>query len=492
MMLPMISTTKPLLFASLLLTLLGCSPPSSDSTPKHSDTEPKTSTPSKSGAPRVGINLPDFTTLVEQRGSAVVNISSTQTVNSRVNRGGMPGMPDDDPLNEFFKRFMPPQQHPRQYQTQSLGSGFIISADGIILTNAHVVADADEVTVRLSDKRELKAKVLGSDKRTDVAVIRINADNLPTVPLGEPAQLKVGEWVVAIGSPFGFDSSVTAGIVSAKGRSLPDENYVPFLQTDVPINPGNSGGPLFNMRGEVVGINSQIYSRSGGYMGISFAIPIDVAMNVAKQLQQSGKVSRGRIGVQIQPLTQELAQSFGLKSTDGALVSLVEPSGPAAKAGLQPGDVILRFNNQPVKSSNELPLIVANVHPGSKVPLSLWRKGKELNVSVTVAEMPTEKAVAEPAEPQVARIQRLGLNISDLEPGQKAELGLRGGVLVEAAEGEAAKAGIEEGDIILAINATDTPNVGIFNKILAKTPPGTVALLVWRENNTLYIPIRIR
>lgn len=484
--------SKSLLVATLLLTVLGCSKQPSDNKPASANQSPASTTPTQPGGPRVGINLPDFTTLVEQRGSAVVNISSTQTVTPRNGRGAMPGMPDDDPLNEFFKRFMPPQQHPRHYQTQSLGSGFIISADGIILTNAHVVADADEVTVRLSDKRELKAKVIGSDKRTDVAVIRINAENLPTVPLGEPSQLKVGEWVVAIGSPFGFDSSVTAGIVSAKGRSLPDENYVPFLQTDVPINPGNSGGPLFNMRGEVVGINSQIYSRSGGYMGISFAIPIDVAMNVAKQLQQTGKVSRGRIGVQIQPLTQELAQSFGLKSTDGALVSLVEPNGPAAKAGLQAGDVILKFNNQPVKSSNELPLIVANVRPGSKVPMSLWRKGKELNVNVTVSEMPTEKVATEPAEPQVAKIQRLGLNISDLEQDHKAELGVRGGVLVESAEGEAAKAGIEEGDVILAINATDTPNVSSFNKVLAKTPPGTVALLIWRENNTLYIPIRIR
>ncbi|MGL5986686.1 MAG: DegQ family serine endoprotease, partial [Burkholderiales bacterium] len=435
------SRVKPLFLSILMLSLLGCSP-ATDNKPAGKAAEPASSAPTTGGAPRVGVTLPDFTTLVEQRGSAVVNISTTQMVTQRNAHGGMPGVPDDDPLNEFFKRFMPPQ-HPRPYQTQSLGSGFIISPDGIILTNAHVVADADEVTVRLSDKRELKAKVLGSDKRTDVAVIRINAENLPTVPLGEPSQLKVGEWVVAIGSPFGFDSSVTAGIVSAKGRSLPDENYVPFLQTDVPINPGNSGGPLFNMRGEVVGINSQIYSRSGGYMGISFAIPIDVAMNVAKQLQQSGKVSRGRIGVQIQPLTQELAQSFGLKSTEGALVSQVEGNGPAAKAGLQAGDVILKFNNQTVKSSNELPLIVANVQPGSKVPLALWRKGKEVNLSITVGEMPSERVASEqPAEPQVAKIQRLGLNVSDLDAQEKAELGLRGGVLVEGAEGEAAKAGI--------------------------------------------------
>ena len=381
-------STKALLLAASLIALSACSKqePASGTIPAPAK---QAELPAPS-APRVGVNLPDFTSLIEAHGPAVVNISTTQTVNARSRRGDMPLPQEDDPLFDFFRRFMP--QQPRNYQAQSLGSGFIIASDGTILTNAHVVADADEVTVRLTDKREFKAKVLGSDKRTDVAVIKINADKLPIVTLGQPAQLRVGEWVVAIGSPFGFDNSVTAGIVSAKGRSLPEENYVPFIQTDVPINPGNSGGPLFNMRGEVVGINSQIYSRSGGYMGISFAIPIDVAMNVAKQLQQNGKVSRGRIGVQIQPLSQELAQSFGLKSTDGALVSMVEPGSPAARAGMQPGDVILKFNGEPVKGSSELPLIVANVHPGSKVPVQIWRRGQSLALSVTVAEMPTEKS----------------------------------------------------------------------------------------------------
>ena len=360
-------STKALLLAASLIALSACSKqePASGTIPAPAK---QAELPAPS-APRVGVNLPDFTSLIEAHGPAVVNISTTQTVNARSRRGDMPLPQEDDPLFDFFRRFMP--QQPRNYQAQSLGSGFIIASDGTILTNAHVVADADEVTVRLTDKREFKAKVLGSDKRTDVAVIKINADKLPIVTLGQPAQLRVGEWVVAIGSPFGFDNSVTAGIVSAKGRSLPEENYVPFIQTDVPINPGNSGGPLFNMRGEVVGINSQIYSRSGGYMGISFAIPIDVAMNVAKQLQQNGKVSRGRIGVQIQPLSQELAQSFGLKSTDGALVSMVEPGSPAARAGMQPGDVILKFNGEPVKGSSELPQRTSG-QQGAGADLASW------------------------------------------------------------------------------------------------------------------------
>ena len=382
------------------------------------------------------------------------------------------------------------------------GSGFVWDKDGHIVTNYHVVADGlgnrGSFTVTFQNQKVYNAKVVGVEPRKDIAVLKIDAPAEALQPVKVPSdfRLEVGQKTIAIGNPFGLDHSLTTGVISALGRQVMGAGNVTIrdmVQTDAAINPGNSGGPLFNMRGEVVGINSQIYSRSGGYMGISFAIPIDVAMNVATQLQQTGKVSRGRIGVQIQPLTQELAQSFGLKSTDGALVSQVENNGPAAKAGLQAGDVILKFNNQAVKSSNELPLIVANVHPGSKVPLLLWRKGKELNLSITVGEMPNEKVANEqPAEPQVAKIQRLGLHISDLAQQDKAELGLRGGVVVETAEGEAAKAGIEEGDVILAINAVDTPNVATFNKILAKTAPGTVALLIWRENNTLYIPIRIR
>jgi serine protease Do len=317
--------------------------------------------------------LPDFTELVERQGAAVVNISTTQTVRSN-QRGAQPfPFDENDPMYEFFRRFIPRQPGmpglpgtPRQFESRSLGSGFVVSADGYILTNAHVVDSADEILVRLTDKREFKARVIGADKRTDVALIKIDATALPTVRLGDPGLLKVGEWVVAIGSPFGFDNSVTAGIVSAKGRSLPQENYVPFIQTDVAVNPGNSGGPLFNMRGEVVGINSQIYSRSGGFMGISFAIPIDVAMDVQAQLRASGKVSRGRIGVVIQEVTKELAESFGLSQAQGAAVNAVEKGGPAEKAGIEPGDVILKFDGKPIASSGDLPRIVGSSKPGSR------------------------------------------------------------------------------------------------------------------------------
>ncbi|HEX7454482.1 MAG TPA: Do family serine endopeptidase, partial [Gallionella sp.] len=308
--------------------------------------------------------LPDFTELVEKQAVAVVNISTTQQITQ-------PNFSESDPFFELFKRFTP--QMPREQESQSLGSGFIISGDGYIMTNAHVVDSADKITVRLTDKREFAARVIGADKRTDVALLKIEADNLPKVVLGDPARLKVGEWVIAIGSPFGFDSSVTAGIVSAKGRSLPQDNFVPFIQTDVAINPGNSGGPLFNMRGEVVGINSQIYTRSGGSMGLSFAIPIDVATQVADQLRTSGAVTRGRIGVTIQEMTRELAESFGLSQPNGALISSVEKAGPADKAGIEASDVILKFDGRVVKSSADLPRIVAAARPGSKVTVELWR-----------------------------------------------------------------------------------------------------------------------
>jgi serine protease Do len=314
--------------------------------------------------------LPDFADLVEKQGPAVVNVSTTST-----SRGGgaQSPVPEDDPFYDFFRRFGPPQ--PKDYETRSLGSGFIVSADGYILTNAHVVDMADDVTVKLNDKREFKAKVIGADKRTDVAVIKIEATGLPAVRIGDPEKLRVGEWVLAIGSPFGFESTVTAGIVSAKGRSLPQENYVPFIQTDVAINPGNSGGPLFNLKGEVVGINSQIYSRTGGFMGLSFAIPIDVAMDISNQLRTAGRVSRGRIGVVIQEVTKELAESFGLPRPNGALVNSVEKGGPAEKAGIEASDVILKFDGKTVTSSSDLPRIVAQTRPGSKVTAQIWHKG---------------------------------------------------------------------------------------------------------------------
>src|SRR5687767_12645884 len=340
--------------------------------------------------------LPDFTELVEKQGPAVVNISTTQSVRNPL-LPQVPNLQEDDPFYEFFRRFMPQPGPgtPREFQSQSLGSGFIISADGFVLTNAHVVEAADEITVKLTDKRELKARVIGSDKRTDIALLKIDATGLPFVRFGNPERLRVGEWVVAIGSPFGFENTVTAGIVSAKGRSLPQENFVPFIQTDVAVNPGNSGGPLFNLRGEVVGINSAIYSRTGGFMGLSFAIPIDVANNIVEQLKTAGRVIRGRIGVVIQPLTKELADSFGLTKPQGALVSSVEKGGPAEKAGVEPGDVILRFDGKPVSSSEDLPRLVGGTRPGSKASLQVWRNKQTRDLPVVVAELQDDRTAAQ-------------------------------------------------------------------------------------------------
>ncbi|MDR2196094.1 MAG: DegQ family serine endoprotease [Gallionellaceae bacterium] len=432
--------------------------------------------------------LPDFTDLVEKQGAAVVNISATQLV--RDTQAGLPNLPKNDPLYDFFQRFAP--QQPQERETQSLGSGFIISADGYILTNAHVVNAADGITVRLTDKREFKAKMIGVDKRTDVALIKIEATGLPTVAAGDPGALKVGEWVVAIGSPFGFDSSVTAGIVSAKGRSLPQENYVPFIQTDVAVNPGNSGGPLFNMKGEVIGINSQIYSRSGGYMGLSFAIPIDVAMNVADQLRTTGKVTRGRIGVTIQEVTRELADSFGLSKASGALISSIEKGSPADKAGIQASDVILAFDGKPVTASADLPRIVAAARPGTKVVVQLWRKGVVKDVSLVVGEMPTEEIQAQAAEPAASNVDRLGLSLSELTPAQKDELGVKGGLLVNGAKGSAAMQ-LARGDVILAVNATEVYTLEQFNNALEQMPKTqrNVALLVRRGDTTSYITLKL-
>jgi serine protease Do len=336
------------------------------------------------------IELPSFVTLVKKEGPAVVNISTTRTV--RENAEAVPNIPRDDPMYEFFRRFMPPPGS-REFQARSLGSGFIISPDGYILTNAHVVVDTDEVIVRLTTKREYRAKIIGADPRTDVALIKIDASGLPVVNIGDPDKLEVGEWVAAIGSPFGFENSVTSGIVSAKGRTL-EENYVPFIQSDVALNPGNSGGPLFNMRGEVVGINSQIYSQTGGYMGLSFTIPIDLAMDIVKHLRTSGKVTRGRIGVQVQELTADLAASFGLKDINGALVALVEKNGPADQAGIQPGDVIMAVDGKPVQSSADLARLVAGTRPGSTITVDVWRKGATTPVKVAVAELVAERSPA--------------------------------------------------------------------------------------------------
>lgn len=443
--------------------------------------------------------LPDFTELAEKQGPAVVNISTTQVIRGQAQVMPLP-FDENDPAFEFFKRFIPRNPGggiPRDFENKSLGSGFIISGDGYILTNAHVVDGADEVTVRLTDKREFKAKTIGADKRTDVALIKIEASGLPTVKLGDPGQLKVGEWVVAIGAPFGFDNSVTAGIVSAKGRALPQENYVPFLQTDVAINPGNSGGPLFNMRGEVVGINSQIYSRSGGYMGVSFAIPIDVAMDVQNQLRASGKVSRGRLGVVIQEVSKELADSLGLPKPVGAVVNSVEKGGPADKAGLEPGDVILKFDGKVIANTSDLPRMVGATRPGSRSVAQVWRKGTTRDIPVTIGEMLDEKqASAKPqrgSKPSEQAANRLGLVVSELTADQKRELKMSSGLLIEDVRGSRSE--LRPGDIIIAIISkgatTEIKTAEQFNKLLAQFDKGSnVTLLVRRGEMQTFVTIK--
>ncbi len=443
--------------------------------------------------------LPDFTELAERQGPSVVNISVTQMVQG--NGNPFVGMQDDEQFNELFRRFGlpvpggPRGQAPQQeFKSQSLGSGFIISADGYILTNAHVINAADEVIVKLSDRREFKAKIIGSDRRTDVALLKIDASGLPKVAIGDPNQLKVGEWVAAIGSPFGLENTMTAGIVSAKGRALPQENFVPFIQTDVAINPGNSGGPLFNLKGEVVGINSQIYSRSGGSMGLSFAIPIDVAMDISSQIKTGGKISRGWLGVSIQEITKDLAESFGMKNTNGALVAGVEKGGPAERSGLIPGDVILRFDNKPINASSDLPRAVGGVKPGKVANVEVLRKGSIKTLPVTVGEAPNDKdEVSSPskgaAKPEANRI---GLTLNELTPQQKKKLNGRNGLLVIDSQGASATAGIRRGDIVLGINNAEVSNVEQFAKTLATISSGkTVAVLVLRGESTLYVPIKV-
>lgn len=443
-------------------------------------------------------DLPDFTELAEKQGPAVVNISITQNMRAE-NTLPFPGMPGDEQMQEFFKRFgipMPGQNGapPQEYKTQSLGSGFIISSDGYILTNAHVVAEADEVIVKLSDKREFKAKIIGSDKRTDVALVKIDASGLPKVTTGDPSKLKVGEWVAAIGSPFGLENTMTAGIVSAKGRALPQENFVPFIQTDVAINPGNSGGPLFNLAGEVVGINSQIYSRSGGSMGLSFSIPIDVALEVSNQLKATGKVNRGWLGIVIQELTKELAESFGMKNTNGALVAAVEKNGPADKGGLEAGDVITKFDGKPIVVSSDLPRAVGAVKPGKTVVAEVLRKGSNKILNITVGDMPSDPSEAAPSSKPSVKPEpnRIGLIVKEATPQQKKKLNGKNGLIVVDAQGAVAQAGVRRGDVILGLNNTEVQSLEQFNKQLAGFAAGkSVALLVLRGENTLYVPIKI-
>ena len=446
--------------------------------------------------------LPDFSELAEKQGPAVVNISTTQINRSNNNQLLPFPFDENDPALEFFKRFIP--RHPgggvapREFENKSLGSGFFISTDGYILTNAHVVEGADEVTVRLTDKREFKAKIIGTDKRTDVALIKIEATGLPAVKLADTAQLKVGEWVIAIGSPFGFDNSVTAGIVSAKGRSLPQENYVPFIQTDVAINPGNSGGPLFNMRGEVVGINSQIYSRSGGYMGVSFAIPIDVAMEIQNQLRASGKVSRGRLGVVIQEVSKELAESLGLSRPMGAVVNSVEKGGPADKAGLEAGDVILKFDGKTINASADLPRMVAITRPGTRSVVQVWRKGSTRDIPVIVGEIQDEKQASarqRTGKPTEQAANRLGLVVSELNAEQKRELKMSSGLLIEDVRGAGGRSDLRVGDILIAVISkgatTEVKTVDQFNKLLAQFEKGAnVTLLVRRGDMQTFVTIK--
>lgn len=451
--------------------------------------------------------LPDFSPLVDAVGPSVVNIRTMEKVTRQgVEFQGFPGMDPD--MLEFFRRFglpvpsMPPQQRPGpqgneggddgESQPSGVGSGFILSSDGYIMTNAHVVEGASEVMVTLADKREFKAKIVGADKRTDVAVVKIDAKGLPAVKIGDVNRLKVGEWVMAIGSPFGLENTVTAGIVSAKQRDTGD--YLPFIQTDVAINPGNSGGPLINMRGEVVGINSQIYSRSGGFMGISFAIPMDEAIRVSDQLRATGKVSRGRIGVQIGPVDKEVAESIGLGSATGALVSAVEPDSPAAKAGLQAGDVIVQFNGTKIDKVSDLPRLVGNTKPGSKASLTIFRRGKQQQLSITVADVPADEsqlAQASEESSATANAKTLGLRVTDLTAAQKKALGVRGGVQVAEASGPAARAGMRPGDVVLAIANTEVASVKDFEAALAKADQSKpVNVLVRRDEWAQYLLIR--
>jgi len=437
------------------------------------------------------VALPDFSAIAERYGPAVVNVTVSQDVKADAAMPQMPQLDPDDPFYEFFKRFQGPmpRQMPRGAMPQhALGSGFIISPDGMILTNAHVVAGAKEVTVKLTDKREFKAKVIGIDRATDVALIKIDAKDLPSVVIGNADQVKPGQWVLAIGSPFGMENTVTSGIVSAKYRALPDENYVPFIQTDVAVNPGNSGGPLLNTKGEVIGMNSQIYSHTGGYEGLSFAIPIDVVMKVKDQLAQYGKVERGRIGVTIQSLNQDLAKSFGLATPDGALVSSVEKDSPAAKAGLKVGDVIRKFNGQPITESTQLPGRVADVKPGSSVKLEIWRKGSIEEVTVTLGAVKDAKLASgeSGAKPQ----GKLGLAVRPLTPDERQQSGMTEGLLVENADGPAARAGIQAGDVLLSLNGTPLNSAEQLKSLVSKSGK-SIALLVQRGEARMFIPVEI-
>ncbi|ABI56692.1 DegQ family serine endoprotease [Alkalilimnicola ehrlichii MLHE-1] len=451
-------------------------------------------------------HLPDFTELVEENSPAVVNISTRQTPESRGGSGRLPDhfdIPEDHPLRDFMERFFgergerPPEHGQRR--PRSLGSGFIISEDGYVLTNHHVIDGADEVNVRLSDRREFVAEVIGSDERSDVAVLKIDAEGLPTVRIGQSDTLRVGEWVLAIGSPFGFEHSATAGIVSAKGRSLPSGNYVPYLQTDVAINPGNSGGPLFNLDGEVVGINSQIYSRTGGFMGVSFSIPIELAMDVATQLRETGRVARGWLGVIIQDVTRDLAESFDMDRPRGALVAQVLSDSPALEADLQPGDIIVEFDGEAVETSGSLPPMVGATPVGAEVQVKVLREGREVMVDVTIGELPEEQARAqrpprgEPERAPDTAAERLGLRVEPVPAERLEELRVDSGVLVRRVEsGPAREAGIRPGDVITSIDQQSVEGVEQFAELVEGLASGrSVPVLVLREGGARFFALRI-
>jgi len=460
-------------------------------------------------APAVA-GLPDFADIVDRTGPGVVNIRTTERVKTGQPQAGA----DDEEMQEFFRRFfgvpMPRQQQPNTPNTpnaprnkgkggnaqqeevpRGVGSGFIISADGYIMTNSHVVEGASEVYVTLTDKREFKAKIIGSDTRTDVALLKIDGSNLPRLVIGDSDKIRAGEWVLAIGSPFGLENTVTAGIISAKARDTGD--YLPLIQTDVAVNPGNSGGPLINLKGEVIGINSQIYSRSGGFMGISFAVPIDEALRVSDQLKASGRVTRGRIGVQIGEVTKDVAESLGLAKAQGAMVQRVEPGGPADKGGLEAGDIILKFNGATIEKPSDLPRMVGNIKPGSRATVNVWRKGSARDVSLTVVELEADKPakVEEKKPKQEAVPNSLGLIVSDLSDAQKKELKVENGVLVESAVGVAAAAGLRAGDVVQRLNDIDIKDAKQFNGLVAKLDPKKrAAVLVRRGDSSQFVPLR--
>lgn len=441
------------------------------------------------------VSLPDFTVLADQQGNTVVNISS---IKNAVNKGNRQLSPQEEHMKEFFNRFgipMPPGMGPndqQQKQMSATGSGFILESDGYIITNAHVVGEADSIIVKLADKREFQAKLLGIDKRTDVALLKINAKDLQAVKIGNPKNIKVGEWVAAIGSPFGLENTMTVGVISAKGRALPQENFVPFIQTDVAINPGNSGGPLFNTNGEVIGINSQIYSRTGGYMGLSFAIPIDVAMDVADQLKMNGRVVRGWLGIAIQVVTDELKEALGLKDNSGALVAAVNKNTPAGKAGIEAGDVILKFNKKVIALSSDLPKYVGMTKPNKVVPVQIWRNGKTKILRVKIGEMPIDKMQASNKKTIKESVNRIGLVLKESGAKDKKMLDGRNGLVVMKATGQAVSSQIRTGDIILALNNTPVTSVRAFNREINKTPKGkTIALLIFRNGDTLFVPVKV-